>query len=528
MPRAALDPILAEVCWSFKSDVAIKIISEREIPVLEEALQNKSTPLRDIKNYLSLIHRQVEPSYEGFLRDKISTVIDQPNRRSELRSLSSLYISYLLNAGYSRRYISDCLESKFFGRAVKRVRAETLRSFFDMFSHAKRSYVCYVPIDSSLGAHLKGMGFSVVKGLSALPLHVRNDFSSIPNLTHTLFLEQKRDALDPYVAVKNVSVLLRQVRSVAYMANQGTDFEWDGRTHVSLARSSYGNIIEHKKVTHDQRAQYIPSGGAALKSVKRYTTAIVGQFDTPSAARLMRSIDTAATSHSFADIENVLLAYWSAFEVMLEQPAASGVRIVRYLDDITPALCARYARRNFVSVYDDLTVSYRRTFGRQVGEIQKKIGGDPHTAFIKAFLIPDLKDDRDKVMRLLKNNPLALHRLWQLTDKFATPESFRRSFFAHEDRIRWQIGRIYRCRNAIIHAGSVPKNIESLVLNVVEYYRMFAGTLIARGERETGSSNIEQLVSTIKLEHDVYRKELVNLKRDAVWSSELLHNFIKS
>lgn len=525
IPRAALTPILDELSWSFRTDVAVKKICARQISVVSDRIENSNTPLRDVESYLNYMRSSLAPEYKSSLETEISSLVSDSNQRSTLRGVVSLYCSHILNMGYSRQYISDCVEKTFFERDVKRVRKETLTAFFANFSGKARSYVAYMAVSGPFYRHLKGLGFEAIATPLLLPAHVQKAYAAQADNKFTRYLEQKLDSLDEYGAVKSVGVLIRRIRAMAYMAEQGTDFLSDSLAYVSLSRSSYGRFIEPKKLTHDRRRPVRTSGGAALRNVKSYTQRIIRQFNTESRARLLRSIDTAAVSHSYADIENILLSYWSSFEVLLEQPSAGGTRILRYLEEIVPVLCSRYVRRVFVAVYDELLISYRHEFTKLINVVIARDNCDQHTAFIRILLLDANGELRGKLFDIVKSNPLARHRLWQIVEKFKTPADLRKSVNEHERRIRWQIGRIYRTRNSIIHAGATPPYIESLVLNVIEYYRLFVGYVSSRAEREDGGSDIGRIVSAVRLDHEVYLSELKDMVKEA-WAAESLRRFI--
>lgn len=526
IPRAALTPILEELAATFPTDTVVSAVCGPQVAVIAERLSSQNTSLRDIESYLKYLQGALRQGYKARIEAEIIRLIPLTNRRSELRNAVNLYCSHILNMGYTRRYITDCIDESFFARTVKRVRSETVRSFFGKLSGRKRAYVVHAAVSTPLARHMSSLGFETINAPTDLPVHVRKVYEQEAGLKYTRFLEYRLDSLDEYAAVKAAGVLIRRLKSIAYMAHQGPDFQVYPKSYVSLVRSSYGKFVEEKKITHDRRRPVQVSGGAALKEVKFYTHRVITEFDTPSRARLLRSIDTAAVSHSYADIENILLSYWSAFEVLLEQPSTGGARIVRYLDEITPVLCLRYVRRMFVSVYDELLISYRLEFTKILSAIAEP-GVDQHTTFVRMLLLTEYEDSRKSLFNIIRDNPLAMHRVWQVAERFKTPDDLKKSFAAHEQRLRWQIGRIYRTRNSIIHAGATPPYIESLVLNVIEYFRLFIGNISSRAEREAGQSEIGQVVATARLDHEVYLRALRQFKKGDPWTTDSIETFVR-
>jgi hypothetical protein len=51
----------------------------------------------------------------------------------------------------------------------------------------------------------------------------------------------------------------------------------------------------------------------------------------------------------------------------------------------------KYARRKFVAIYDELLVSYRKTFGALISKVYSDENLDQHTRFIFMILLPEFE-----------------------------------------------------------------------------------------------------------------------------------------
>ena len=67
-------------------------------------------------------------------------------------------------------------------------------------------------------------------------------------------------------------------------------------------------------------------------------------------------------------------------------------------------------------------------------------------------------------------NPLALYRLKVLEDSFSKPADFEAFVRGHAQRVRWQLQRIYRERNTVMHNGESSPFINQLLSNTYYYY----------------------------------------------------------
>jgi hypothetical protein len=113
---------------------------------------------------------------------------------------------------------------------------------------------------------------------------------------------------------------------------------------------------------------------------------------------------------------------------------------------------------------------------------------------------------RSRLMTLCTDNPLALHRLWKLQRDYSTPKGICVAIDDHAKRVEWQLHRIYRARNNLVHAGKRPSFLDSLIVNMDEFFAASLGTIINAASRETGRSDIDDLIAQIGIEFRIYRQ----------------------
>jgi hypothetical protein len=172
---------------------------------------------------------------------------------------------------------------------------------------------------------------------------------------------------------------------------------------------------------------------------------------------------------------------------------------------LIPCICLRHIRRQLIAVCEELLVIYRRGFSAL---IKKETGGyDQHTAFAALLLLSENSHLRDELLELCKDNPLALHRLWKLNRDLSSPKELSKTIAEHESRVSWQVDRIYRCRNNLVHAGRVPSFLESVISNLVEYYQAAITTVVRRAPRDgSGAGDIDQIVAEIGIQYTIYKR----------------------
>lgn len=249
------------------------------------------------------------------------------------------------------------------------------------------------------------------------------------------------------------------------------------------------------------------AAGRRLKRTRNYTRLVLENFDEASTERLLSSINTGALARTSPNTENQLISLWSAIEVLLSDPPRGAPRIQHYVHRLVPCICLRHVRRQFVAVYEEMLVSYRSKFTKILRKEPNSEGQDHHTNFAAVLCLEENDALRAELCHLCSDNPLALHRLFKLHRDYSVTTEAASAITGHQRRVEWQIHRIYRARNQLVHAGRVPSYLQSLVLNLVEYYRGLIATTVNFARRDEALSDIDQVVAEIGIGYGIFRRQ---------------------
>jgi hypothetical protein len=88
---------------------------------------------------------------------------------------------------------------------------------------------------------------------------------------------------------------------------------------------------------------------------------------------------------------------------------------------------------------------------------------------LKALLGPEQSKEADHLCDLCSESPLLLHRLYSIAKQFSKPGRLAEALQISRKRLEWQIARIYRARNLLIHRGDSSPYISRLLRNA-HYY----------------------------------------------------------
>lgn len=163
--------------------------------------------------------------------------------------------------------------------------------------------------------------------------------------------------------------------------------------------------------------------------------------------------------------ENKLVNWWTALEYLAQGGKSGGGSIGGSVESaLAPTLSLAYLPKH-LSVYRAMFREINGTITMPNGDILD-IGSLTNENLYKL-----LKDTSNKpaLQNLCANNPYLWHHLRHFIDAISTPTGLQTLLKAHDQRLRWQIQRIYRARCDIVHSGQQVVNASLLCANL-EYY----------------------------------------------------------
>ncbi|QGA38185.1 hypothetical protein GAS19_11540 [Burkholderia glumae] len=520
IPQISLTPIIEELEWSFNKDSAAKFSATDEITsLLKYVKDKKSISLDFLDAHLKLIRNLTTENYKNILENLILEKISDPDQKIELRKLCGFYCSHIVNIGYDKTYIANLVDEFFLKNPIQRIGKLTLARFFRKFDGKRKKFTVHAAVAHDIGVYLRGLGFHV----RSIPTLTNEQAASLrSNLNHAntpQALETSTEQFDPFGAANFVYQSLSSQRAIAYLDPRGMHCEWGDTMHVTLARAKTGTRIERSTLSVYNTATTPARSGASLKSISNYAKYINSSFDATSTERLISSINTAALARTSPNPENQLISFWSAIEVLLSDPQ-DGPRIAHYEKLIVPCIAFRHARRQAYAIYQALLLHYRKRFRNLVASVATDSLGGSFKTFAYAMFLREHSEWRNELCTMLARNPLALHRVWKLNSDYKNHKNIFHALSDHDRRVSWQIHRIYRSRNQLVHSGRMPSYLESLILNLAEYYRSATATIIRRATAEPNKSDIDQIVYEIGIRYGIYKNYFENQSQNQDFSEK--------
>ena len=191
--------------------------------------------------------------------------------------------------------------------------------------------------------------------------------------------------------------------------------------------------------------------------------------------RVLGAIEQLALALSSSDTRTRLVSLWSSLET-LAGAHEGETTLERIVDLIVPLITSRKIHK---------TTRYLailcQEFGKTIDDVDygtgfKKRSGKIELAEMLLTLTSPCNDR--KIVELLKfaQHPLLRHHLYTTWKRFHDPKHLLDDLNASKLRLEWQLARIYRARNQLVHEGKEVTHIVPLLDNLQNY----VSTLVQR------------------------------------------------
>lgn len=247
-----------------------------------------------------------------------------------------------------------------------------------------------------------------------------------------------------------------------------------------------------------EREQYLEvmdatsiSGLQPHKEPVKRATQVVGALARENASpELAQSLEQRATAYQAADARVRLVNLWSAMETLVSVwPEAS---VHQRVTSTIPAILTA-ARPAKVLKYVAIMLHQQECYVELIRCQHAFDYSTPHLIepldvlrLLTHVSNPEAKPSRyhnddlkNIVFPALSEHPVLRNRLFLLWKEFRSPGEVRKRLQQSHRAVEWQLERIYRARNLIVHKGHSPDALPYLLKNLEYYYSTVLGRVLA-------------------------------------------------
>ncbi|MCO6185861.1 hypothetical protein [Rhizobium sp. L1K21] len=513
VPKPTLEPIIEEFLYATKRDpVIVEILTQKSIPAGTFEIRKADSTER-LLSVVSLFIDLFEGSYQSFCEGEIKRICSDQGSKERLIKITKLYISHLLNVGFSDEYIYHCVTGVFYNSNIGRCTIGLLDRFFKNFGVKKQGFEVVIAADKKFLSFLGALGLEVFDDAAQIPNAVRLGIpgSYGAGARKRVIRFSNIGARDPFSAMDSVELILSLSRSFLFIHTESVEPRLEKYAYVVDKKAKQ---IMRVRSGADFKPRRVSGGRQPAQDLARFVFSMFAEKfgEGTVIQRLISSLNSATLASKTADPESRLLSIWAAFEALLPEPSKDGeggVRITHYSSCILPAIVFNYLQNTFVECYRNCVSQFGNAFTDCL-EIYG-IGDSEIEKFVSIFI--GEQAGKAALCNVVSASPVMLMRFFRLEKLINSPKDCFNYLVDHEKRVEWQIHRIYRERNGIVHKASKSSFLDKLVENSYTYYRSVILALEAIN-REYGVYHPDQGLDLLKSLYFEYKASIEEISQD--------------
>jgi hypothetical protein len=234
------------------------------------------------------------------------------------------------------------------------------------------------------------------------------------------------------------------------------------------------NLLYWTSVANPQRLTMAPSAYFGLmprNDARSLTKQRIAKLQGRLEGRLANALECHALALSARDPQTAVINLWTALEAISGSPSSGAIG-----NHVAHTLAPNIAWRRVDKIVTYLAIQYTELCRRQG---QRANGGVLRNSRNPNWVSPDDlleaiagPENNAKILHFLAttaDHPLLRQRLYGAWKEFHDPAELRRTFEQSRQRVEWQLLRIYRARNLLVHRGEQNHLIWRLLKNA-QYY----------------------------------------------------------
>lgn len=508
-----LQHVLDEFCDNLDKDIVSKLLLEIDLDEIKAVLKDRGNGKKriitshDKKILLELLQKQLTINkYKKKTEELLISVISSEENLKDVRALARNYVTTLKNIGYSHEYIKQKF-FKYFYNLKESNTNKNIEIFLSIFDGIKKTYITVCKgtdlfediIIADKAKNNMILDVIVQKQLNKEYENI-SDFN-IENNEKYIYVKDIK-AMD-HISAKNISEnYLKRISSIFSLFHHKKNLTFskkciveDSKNNCSYRINQSINVM-HKCV--DSR----------LKPAAKKFAKIISEvkFSKESLQKFLRSSELHSLALNSESNENKIINLWIALESLIPFTKDKEIsNIENIIEHIMPCLCIIYYPRLYFRFYSDLFIWNKGFMKNLIKDID---GQDSYEKVLKIISLSRYEKKREEIKNKFGDYYLMKDRFEFFSHLFSNSENLKKGIENHKKRLEWQIRRIYRARNLIVHSGITPDYVEILITNLHDYLDIIFQTLIMLVIEPNKIDSIEQGFKYTQLSYSEFIKSL--------------------
>lgn len=189
------------------------------------------------------------------------------------------------------------------------------------------------------------------------------------------------------------------------------------------------------------------------------------------------------------------------------EKSGSSSKINQISNSAATILSSNYIRTLIVQLDAQIKGKIPDEYEKLMSDI---VGTDNAEKLLLILVLSDYSDKFDSLMEQLNSTQLLMFRIQQYKNILSFGHSVKEFYERHAKRVAWQIMRIYRNRNMIVHDGSTLPFLSVILQNLHYYIDTIIDTFCSMNDKRFQDAN--SIIMKLMLNEQVYLSRLDTTK----------------
>lgn len=448
--------VIAKICGFDRNDFAKLSIS----------LDN----FEDVRRQISVIAAELDvEAYISEIAEEVTILSKEKSAKKKLDLLAREFVSLLQHLGVSRDHINSSVVSFFFSENHIG-NSDQIKEFCQIVyphHHTYRILIGVPKIFNTFDEEVLNY-YNLTRDPDSLNGIDENEIAGFKELHgNRAYLTCVVEATDYNSAVAEAADMAHSAHSL-YRIFSHKDAIEISPTALAEQRCCEGII---KKVSMPQNNMHFirdmrrVEASSTMKRIKKKITLDLG----PDALKFQNMINIHGLSLGSASPDIQLVNLWTCLETIAPS-SSSGSKISNVVGRILPTLMLGYYNRLVFQLLFDIVRWNRRALTISLKHCKEGSGLDIKERFIRLIADAENNSALERLLELCRDFELLRFRIFTISELARDSKKSFEKLVGHEEMMLWQIHRIYRTRNTIVHAGSSPNYTKYLVENAHDFF----------------------------------------------------------
>ena len=487
MDRARITPVLEELAYLIGNDGVSKGLIDFEAKFYCEF--SEQTKISELISRLRLLRNRL--AARPYLLECERLILDylkDGRDRRKLRLVVRSWAAAKINSGTHPGFIRDAVHQRFFDNPEDFTSLDAVKEFFESVRPAKKQHEIYFwasPLFLHVRDQCRSFRIEVVESKDFPVAVVMPDGDRLV-LLKAFGLEAK----DQYTARDIAERRIEQISDFFVLFHHREKLAWKKDAFV-ITEGQLRPIRPTQsplKKTNDLRPP---------KASKRFAELVEGLSlrDPDAWSKFMSIVRLHGVAAGAESTQIQLVNLWTALEVIAPH---SKSKLRGVVGSIMPFLVCSYIEHIFWDLASDLRRWNGRDFRKIIAEPEYPEGYRLCHKLAEVMICEGRASTREKILILTDGYPLLKFRCLSVIERFGSKSKITSAIELHSKRIEWQIERIYRARNMIVHDGGAPLALDVLTENAHYYLDSFINVVMKLASRGGVARDIDEAITYMK------------------------------